>query len=288
MQRFLPACRTLNVVAHDQSGQSLVIDAGGCGCRDLLPIPQDREGVGDTEDLLQVVGDDDDAVARLLELADGAEESLDVAFRQGGRGLVEDEHHFVVLPIRERPGDGKAGPVGHAELPDRCAHVDLQTGPGHQVSGDATGVSPPDPEPHGCRVAATQHQVLHRAQLKHQAEVLMHEPDAETVGVCRRADLQWLTVNPGRSTRVGGVITSQDLDQGRLARSVLTDQAVHLTFADQDPDPVQHDLAAEGLREVANHQSLPGRGVQTFCGTLNLVGGTVGVSHDDLRLPTAS
>ena len=55
------------------------------------PSPEDRDPVGDLEDLLETVRDIDDCDAALAESPDHGEEMVEVLSAQRGRRLIEDE-----------------------------------------------------------------------------------------------------------------------------------------------------------------------------------------------------
>ena len=83
---------------------------------DGLAVAQHAELVGDAEDLLHAVGDEDDGLAVLLPLLHQFEEALHLAAVEAGRGLIQDEHprvgadrleHFDdLLFIRRQRGHG--------------------------------------------------------------------------------------------------------------------------------------------------------------------------------------
>ena len=63
----------------------------GCRCADDLAAPDDGDPVGDLEHLVQLVADEDDAVALLGEAPQDAEDLLGLLGRQDRGRLVEDE-----------------------------------------------------------------------------------------------------------------------------------------------------------------------------------------------------
>ncbi len=63
----------------------------GVGRAGDLAVAQHRDAVGDREHLAELVGDEDDRLALVDEAADDGEELVDLAGRQYGRRLVEDQ-----------------------------------------------------------------------------------------------------------------------------------------------------------------------------------------------------
>ncbi len=60
-----------------------------------------------------------------------------------------------------------------------------------------------------------------------------------------------------RCTGIGRVITGEDLDQRRLARAVVAQQAVDLARADREVDAIERPGAAETLRQPAQRECGP-------------------------------
>src|SRR3546814_9548008 len=63
---------------------------------DLLPKPDDRDAVGDLAHLAELVGDEDDGGARLLEPAHDRHELVGLLRGEHRSGLVEDQHARVL------------------------------------------------------------------------------------------------------------------------------------------------------------------------------------------------
>ena len=80
-----------HVAAHHQRGEGLLGGLGRVGLTDHLPAPEHDDAVGDGEHLAELVGDEDDRLPLLHQALDHREELVDLAGREHGRGLVEDE-----------------------------------------------------------------------------------------------------------------------------------------------------------------------------------------------------
>jgi hypothetical protein len=100
-------------------------------------------------------------------------------------------------------------------------------------------------------VTGRDRQVVDRVQHPDQTEVLVHESDA---GIVRRgsvAERQRLALDPCLAiTGIGLVVAGEDLDQRRLAGTVLTDERVDFARGNVDTDVVEGDLPREGLRKM--------------------------------------
>ena len=85
--------------------------------------------------------------------------------------------------------------------------------------------------------------------------MLVHEGQpqlAELAGRQRQRHLAAVERQPRAG--LGRVEPGQDLDQGGLARAVLSEQAVHLAAPDAEGDAIECDGAAEALAQVADFE----------------------------------
>ena len=73
------------------SARSWAVDLVGLDRGDGAPAPDHGDGVGDLEHLVELVVDEDDRVALGLQLAQVAEQLLDLLGHQHGGRLVEDQ-----------------------------------------------------------------------------------------------------------------------------------------------------------------------------------------------------
>ena len=93
----------------------------GDGRADRRTAPDDRDLVGDREDLAQLVRDEDDRQALGLELAQVGEERVDLLRHEDGGRLVEDQGAGAAVEDLE---DLHALAVGDAELLDQGVGAD--------------------------------------------------------------------------------------------------------------------------------------------------------------------
>ena len=101
---------------------------------------------------------------------------------------------------------------------------------------------------------AAEREVLDGAEHVDQTEVLVDEADAGSLGVVGVAEAQLAIARrlvEDRARGAGGlVVPGEDLDEGRLPRSVLAHERVGLSLADGEMDVVERGLSRELLRQV--------------------------------------
>jgi hypothetical protein len=109
--------------------------------------------------------------------------------------------------------------------------IDVDPEPRQQLARHLLLLAPQDATAEPSGESAVEGEVVLRAELEHEAQVLMDE--AQAVGHLV-PDGERLAVEFGRGVAVGLVIAGQRLDQGRLPRAVLPHQRVDLAGADVD------------------------------------------------------
>jgi hypothetical protein len=125
-----------------------------------------------------------------------------------------------------------------------------------QRLADELTLAPPVDPPAEPRLIAPDAEVLEHRHLRDEPEVLVDEGETQQVrlaGVERERD--GLVRDLERSAVVGRVIAGQDLDEGRLARAVLAEEAVHLAGPNVQIEIAQDGLPGKGLREVARGEN---------------------------------
>ena len=185
--------------------------------------------------------------ARVLEVADHAQEPVGLGEREARGRLVEDQEAGLE---RQRLGDldqlhlrqGQeghrrvGGEVGPEPVQDR-AHLGPQRRPVDQ---------PQRPAP--ARLAAEEH-VARDVEIVEQVELLVDDGDAGGDRLAHREPVMLDPVDPDRA-RGRARDPAQDLHQGRLAGTVLADQAQHLAAVQGEVDPAQRHDAGIGLDDA--------------------------------------
>ena len=94
-------------VAGHQVAELATVDGVGGEGADFGAVAQNGDALGDLEDLVETMADENDADAGTLQLADQGEQRIDLVPGQGGRRLVHDDE----LGIR-RQARGRSRPAG--------------------------------------------------------------------------------------------------------------------------------------------------------------------------------
>src|SRR3954468_7968892 len=168
-------------------GQVFLVGLGRDALADDPTAPDDGDPVRDLEDLVQLVADEDDAVAFGREPAQDLEDLLGLLGRQDRRRFVEDEHLRIAVERLEDldpllPADGHGA--------DLDLGVDLATEPATQVDDPLVGLVAVE-ETAADRGLLAEHDVLGDRQHRDEHEVLVDhaDPAPDRVGGDRQVDL---------------------------------------------------------------------------------------------------
>ena len=188
----------------------------------VASVPQDREAVADGQDLLEAVGNIDDAHALRPHPPDQLEQHVDFPLGEAGGGFVHDDDpgleghglgdlHQLLLGGGE-PGHGQAriqvGGQGLEEFGAAPVHL--------------AGVLEPAPP-----WLAAQEDVVRHVEVGAEIELLMNEGHALLPGVSRVGQ-NGLRSSDRQLAPVWRNDAAKDLHQGALAGAVLADQNMHL------------------------------------------------------------
>ena len=219
--------------------------------RDVAAEPQHGDPVGDLEDVVQVVRDQDDGEPLLGQPLDELEHLLRLRDAERGGRLVED-HEPRVPHHRAGDGDGLslAARKGRDRLPDRA---DRRHGEAlHRLRGLGLHHRLLEPVQPVAGLAAEVH-VLDDVEVVAEREVLVDDLDPELGGVLRAVDVHRLAVDDDLAA-VRRVRAGDALDQGRLAGAVVADERHHLTGTDLEVDLAERLDRAEALRDPVELQ----------------------------------
>jgi hypothetical protein len=219
-------------------------------------VAQHADAVAHLEDLVQVMRDEDHRHAPGAQLAHDPEQVPGFVRREGGGRLVE---HQQARLQRQRLADLDELLLRHGEPADRHTEVDLHAQLFEQRLRRTLHRRPVQ-QPETVLQVAAEKNVLHRVQVRDEAELLEDDADArcDRVAVARKLSFAALDED---APLVGLVDAAQDLHQRRLARAVLAEQRVHLAPADREVD------ARERLhaRKALGHAFQPEHFVVVFC-----------------------
>ena len=167
----------LQGAAHHALDDAVLVDAVGLDVErlDRLAVADDRDGVGDLLDLVELVGDHDRGDALAPEAQDQVQQVLGIGFVQRRGGLVEDEElHRLV----QRLGDLHELLLADADFLDGGVRVLAQAHP-RRSSVTRGGLGPVDHPALGGFVA--EEDVLHDGQFRDQRQLLVDDHDARVL-----------------------------------------------------------------------------------------------------------
>ena len=209
----------------------------------------------------------------------------------GGRLVEQQQARFT----RQRAGDLDPALVAVGQAARRCpAAASSPTKRSSacarsRVSRSSRAVAPPGssaPMKAGARAhVAADHDVLDHAQLAEQPDVLKRPGDAAAGDRVGRAAGDLGAVEADRPA-VGPVQPRDDVEGGRLARAVGTDEGVDVAAAHRHVEPVDGGDAAEALDEPAHVEQTALRAATLSGAFTRAVAGTVG-AHRRARGPAA-
>ena len=250
--RRLAAARQVDVLADHHRRERLRGQVGDVARADDAAAAQDRDAVGDVEDLVHPVRHVQDARAAAADLAHDLEQPLDLGVRQDRGRLVEDED-AAAGPALEGGGDGDDRALDRRGVLQRPVHVDVHAEPPDERPRGPLLLGPVDrPEPRA-RVPAAQGQVVDGAELGDEPEVLVDEAQP-VVAVADARQLERLAVEPRERARVGRVVAGEGLDERRLATPVLAHERVDLAGRDLERHVAQRARPAERLGQPLEPQ----------------------------------
>ena len=205
-----------DVAAHHEEGHLL---DGGLALGHLLDVlaqPHDHDPVRHGHDLVELVGDDDDALAHLGQLAHGGQQLIHLLGGQHGGGLVKnDDVRVLVQDLQDLHPLLQA----HRAVLHQPAGVNVEAVPLAQLLRDADGGVPVKEKAVFPGLPAVDDVLRHGAGLQ-QHEVLLHHADLLGDGVVRGAEVLQLAVEVDLAG--GGLLQSvEDLHQGGFAGAVF-------------------------------------------------------------------
>ena len=207
---------------HHQLGQFRRRGVGRLEGRHHLAAAHDRDAIRDRHDLAQLVGDENDGLALLLERAQQLEQRIGLGRREHGGGLVENEDVRAAI---ERFQDLDALLQADGEIADSRVH-DRSRGrnPCASRASSARALASPDAQ-HGAAFGAEHRRSRRRVSGSTSMKCWCTMPMPAWMASFGRADGDRLAVDTDLAG-IGLVEAVQDRHEGRLARAVLADDAV--------------------------------------------------------------
>ena len=218
-------------------------------CAHHLPVPKDRVAVGDTEDLVELVADEEDRLALGFEPFDELVGLLDLLVREGRSRFIHDDDAGV---DRERTRYGHQMLVGNAEFLQENRRIDPGSDPRKKILGlldhrclvdqaETCFGSMSDEDIFSDREIVEEHCFLVDRRHTRLARILRGREGNDGTA---DGDLAFIRlVNPG-----------QNLDDGRFARPVLTDKGRDLSWIEIERDFGKSFDTGKGLRNALQRQ----------------------------------
>jgi hypothetical protein len=244
--RFAERYDRSGLAADDRRDQARAVERGDGVPADGAAVLHHRHGVGDPQDLAEPVRDEEHGDAAGAEAIDSLEHSLHLGVGEGDGGLVHDHESGVA---RAGAGDAHHPALGDAERCHRGGGIDVDEVTQHGRRSRAGSAL--RHERAAAREAAAEEHVLGDAQPGDEGDVLVDEVQAEGIGLGLVAERHLGAVDEDRA-RVALLCAGEDLDERRLARTVLADEPVHLPRLDGERRVVEGAHARELLAQAGD------------------------------------
>ena len=204
--------------------------------------------VGDLEDFLHAVADEEDGDALVAQVADQLEQLRDLVGRQRGGRLVHDQDADIE---RDRLGDLDRLLRGKRQAARRAAHVEGDAELGEDRLGVAEHLPPAD---HLAAVLMADEDVLGDVEVGKEQRLLIDRGDAEALALGGVADGHRLAGEQDFAA-IGLVDAGHDLDQGRLAGAVFAEQRVDFAGIERQRHVLERLGGVEPLGDVAHFKN---------------------------------
>ena len=240
----------VHIPAHHHLGELFLGGGGHVHGADVLALAEHSAAVGHRHDLVELVGDEEDALALGLEPAHDVHKLVDLLGGEDGGGLIEDED--LIVPV-EHLQDLGALLHAHGDILHQGVRVHLQAvfvGEGHDL---LPGLRLLQKAPLAGLHA--QDDIVQHGEALHQLEVLVDHADAQVVGVVGVLNLHHPAVLlDGALLRP--VQAEENAHQRGLAGAVLSQKRVDLTFLQLERNVVVGNDAGEPLGDIQHFDGI--------------------------------
>ena len=219
--------------------------------RDLDAVAKDNDAFADGEDLGQLVADENHGDAVRLEATYDIEQRLDFAFGQRRGRLVHGDQPGA---LNEGAGDRHDLLVGDAQLLDQRVQRHVDADHAQPLLGDPPDRPPGNQSP-ALRQLVVEGDVLGDRQVGKQGKILIDHLEAGAHRVDRLPDRSRPPVHFDGS-RVRRHHAGEDLDESRLAASVLAGETDDLARFDGETDLMQRMNAGKRLAHALHTEQL--------------------------------
>ena len=192
--------------------QGAPVDRADLVRADAHPVSEHGHAIAQLEDLVEPVRHEDDAALLRDELARRPEHALDLRLAQGRGRLVQDEQASVA---HEQAGDLDELTLADRERLDRGAELHVAEPELVEDAPSLLGEPPPPVEQRN--VEPSEEDVVLDAELRDEAQLLVHERDPVPLRLVRVTERELAAVEPDRPF-VGPDEADEALHEGALAR----------------------------------------------------------------------
>src|SRR5487761_899826 len=196
-----------------------------------MPVPKDGDVIGDPEDLIESVRDEEKALSSRLKAFHHGEQGLRFRIGQSRIRFVEKDEIGALVK-----GAQDLDHLSHCQRKQiqRSANVHFPTDRPH-LFGQLVSHALVLHEAQSIMGFIANKDVLEHGQVREQVEFLMNGTDTKAPGNDWRGDVNFLAAYQN-GARVGSDSTGKDLDECRFACTVLAKEGVDRTTPDVETD----------------------------------------------------
>ena len=210
---------------------------------DILAVAQNRNAVGDGEDFLQLVADEDDRDAVVAQLSEQLEEGGRLMLGDRGGRFVEQQNLGLA---GQRLGDLDDLHLRHRQAAHFGARVDagveqIEIAARLPLDGAIVDKAVPGRQ-------SLEQNVFPDAEARDEISLLMNRGDALAERIARRAELNRVAVQEN-AAGIGANEAGDDLDQRRFAGAVFAHQAMDFARLQVERNAVERLDAGEGFTD---------------------------------------
>ena len=234
----------IDAAAHHHGRQLLHGSFGGIDRTDIFALAQHGAAIGYSHDFSQLMGNEQDRLALLSQVAHDLHQLVDLVRGKHGGGLVEDQDIVIAVEHLENFGSLLHA---HGDVLNLRVQIDVQAVALAQGVHLFAGLSLIE-EAEFARLRAQDDIIQHRKAL-HQLEMLMHHADAQGVGVVGVADHHVLAIDADFAL-LRLIQAEKHAHQRGFACAVLAQKRVNFTLAQLQGDIVVCDDARKSLGDM--------------------------------------
>ena len=233
-----------DVMAHHQAGQFFLGGIGNVHRAHISALAQHGAAIRHRHDLVELVGDEQDALALFFEPAHDLHELFDLLRGQHGGRLIENQN--IVVPVQHLE-DLHALLHAHRNIADQCVRIHAQAVFFRERHHLFAGLRLLQKAVAG--ILHAKDDIVQHAEAFHQFKMLVDHADTQTVGIVGVAHADFLAIFFDH-TLFRLVQTEQNAHQGGLTGAILAKQRMNLPPPKLERDVIVCFDAGEYLGDV--------------------------------------